>query len=181
MSNEIVAKRYATALFQIGQEQSKLEQFEDELTTIREVFRSNEKLHTFLQHPAVELDQKKNMIHEAFKGVSKEVMHTLDILLDRHREGVIPTMVNEFVKRTNEARGIADADVYSVRELSEEEQKSIQSVFTQKLNKKAIRIHNIVDPSILGGLKLKIGNRIYDGSVSNQLQRIERKLTSGNK
>ncbi|MFC0525241.1 F0F1 ATP synthase subunit delta [Pontibacillus salicampi] len=181
MSNEVVGKRYATALFQLGQEHNKLEPFEGELRAIREVFRSNKQLMDFLKHPRIELSKKKQLLQEAFKGFSTEVTHTLNLLMDRHRESVIPTMVDEFIKLNNEARGIAEAEVYSVRTLSQDEEEAIQSVFTKKLNKDTLRIHNVVDPSILGGLKLKIGNRIYDGSVSGKLERMERKLVSANK
>ncbi|MYL36159.1 F0F1 ATP synthase subunit delta [Pontibacillus yanchengensis] len=181
MSNEVVGKRYATALFQLGQEHSKLEKLEEELRTIREVFRSNNQLMDFLKHPRIEQNKKKQLLHEAFQGYSTEVTHTLDLLMDRHREAVILTMVDEFIKLNNDARGIAEAEVYSVRTLSQDEEQSIQDVFTKKLNKNTLRIHNIVDPSILGGLKLKIGNRIYDGSVSGKLERMERKLVSANK
>ncbi|KGX86442.1 F0F1 ATP synthase subunit delta [Pontibacillus litoralis] len=180
MSIEIVGKRYANALFQLGQEQHKLEQFEEELRIVREVFHSNKPLMEFLKHPRVELHKKKQLLKEAFQGFSNEVTHTLELILDRHREAIIPTMVSEFIHLNNEARGIAEAEVYSVRSLSKDEEETIQTVFAKKLQKDTLRIHNIVDPSILGGLKLKIGNRIYDGSVSGKLERIERELVSGN-
>ncbi|MBO8156634.1 MAG: F0F1 ATP synthase subunit delta [Bacillaceae bacterium] len=181
MSLEIVAKRYGVALFQIGQEKSMLDKMEEELRTVRAVFLDNEQLIELLTHPRLGADKKKQILDEAFKDFSKEVKNTLHLLVDRRREAIIPDMIDHFLQLTNEARGIAEADVYSVRELNDDEQKALQDVFAKKLNVNTLRIHNIVDPSILGGLKLKIGNRIYDGSVSGKLERIERKLVSANK
>lgn len=181
MSDSVVAKRYASALFDLGQEKSKLDQFEEEIRTIRDVFRSNEQLLTFLKHPKIDLDKKKQLIKEAFQGFSQEVTNTLFLIIDRHREEIISDMSDWFIKLTNDARGIAEAEVYSVRELTKDEEKAIQDVFTKKLNVKALHIHNVIDPSILGGVKLKIGNRIYDGTVSGKLERIERNLVSANK
>lgn len=181
MSNEVVAKRYATALFQLGQEKSKLETFEEELRTIGEVFRKDKQLNSFLKHPRIRKDKKKQLLRDVFQGYSEEVTHTLDMSIDRHREDMIPAMVDAFIERTNEARGIAEAKVYSVRALGPDEEKMVQDVFSKKLNKQTLRIHNVIDPSLLGGIKLRIGNRIYDGSVSGKLERIERKLVSANK
>lgn len=181
MSDVVVAKRYAVALFELGQEKSMLENMEEELRTVREVFNSNNNLITFLKHPRLETTKKKQFLTEAFNGFSKEVMNTLNLLVDRHRETIIPAMIDHFINLTNEAQGIAEAEVFSVRELSDSELKAIQETFAAQLNKKSLRIHNTVDPTILGGIKLRIGNRIYDGSVSGKLERIERKLVSANK
>ncbi|KGX93891.1 F0F1 ATP synthase subunit delta [Pontibacillus halophilus JSM 076056 = DSM 19796] len=181
MSNVTAAKRYAGALFQLGQEKSKLEVFEQELREIQQVFNSNIELMNFLEHPRVELEKKKEIVTNAMGTVSVEVKNTINILLDRHREAIIPEMANQFFHLYNEAEGIAEATVYSVRELTEEEKKSISEQFAKRVNKSTLRIHNVVDSSIIGGIKLKIGNRIYDGSVSGKLERMERELVSANK
>ncbi|TCT26407.1 ATP synthase F1 subcomplex delta subunit [Melghiribacillus thermohalophilus] len=181
MSLDIVAKRYGVALFQLGQEKSMLDELEKELQVVREVLNQDEKIFTFLTHPQIHADKKKELLEKAFQDFSKEVKNTLFLLVDRRREAAIPAIIDYFFKLNNEARGIAEADVYSVRELNEDEKQTLQNVFAKKLDVNTLRIHNIVDPSILGGLKMKIGNRIYDGSVSGKLERIERKLVSANK
>ncbi len=180
MSNSIVANRYSTALFQLGQEKSILDQLEEEARVVREVFQNNPQMTSFLSHPKVSVEQKKQMVQEAFKGASKELLNTMLLMVDRHREGEILGMAESFIHMVNEHNGIGEADVYSVRELTDNEKESLQQVFAEKLGLKSLRIHNIVDSSLLGGIKLKIGNRIYDGSVSGKLERIERRLVSVN-
>ncbi|RWZ58985.1 F0F1 ATP synthase subunit delta [Halobacillus fulvus] len=181
MSETIVAKRYAEALFQLGQEKSKLEQFEAELITLREVYVSNPKLVHILQHPRVTQDQKRSLIGDSFKAFSPEVLNTLKLLIDRHREGIIVEMIVHFLEKMNDAKGVADADVYSVRPLSETEIEKISETFAPKVGKRSLNLTNIVDPSVLGGIRLRVGNRIFDGSVSGKLRRMERKLVSANK
>ncbi|WP_181346775.1 F0F1 ATP synthase subunit delta [Thalassobacillus sp. CUG 92003] len=178
MSETIVAKRYADALFQLGDEHSQLDQFETELRTLRAVLQDNKKFVTFLKHPRISVDKKKQLISEAFQSFSPVIINTLKLLIDRHREEIFPELAEQFIARMNDAKGIAEADVYSVRELGEEEKKQVSTVFAQKLGKKTLLLNNIVDPSLLGGIKLRVGNRIYDGSVSGKLERIERKLVS---
>ena len=77
---------------------------------------------------------------------------------------------------SNEAQGIAEAKVYSTRELTEEERTSISTVFAKNVGKQSLSIQNIVDPSIIGGLRVQIGNRIYDSSLSTKLDRLKRNL-----
>ncbi|MBB6453960.1 F-type H+-transporting ATPase subunit delta [Salirhabdus euzebyi] len=180
MSDSVVATRYAVALFQLGQEKSILEQLEKEVRTVREVFEANSKLSEFLKQPKIAIEKKKEFLKEAFQGASKELLNTLYIMLDRHREDAIPSMTQSFIDMTNEVYGIADAEAYSARALTDSEKDSLQKVFAEKLGFKSLRITNIVDSTVLGGVKLKIGNKIYDGTVSGKLERMERKLVSVN-
>ncbi|WP_102026431.1 F0F1 ATP synthase subunit delta [Salirhabdus sp. Marseille-P4669] len=180
MSHSVVANRYAVALFQLGQEKSLLATLEEELRVVREVFETNSNITTFLNHPAVSTEQKKAIVKDAFQHASKELINTLSLMIDRRRAEEIPAMASAFVGMVNEFNGVQEAEVYSVRELSDDEKESLQKVFAEKLGLNALRIQNIVDTSLLGGLKLKIGNRIYDGSVSGKLERIERNLVSVN-
>jgi F-type H+-transporting ATPase subunit delta len=181
MSKLVVSKRYAEALFQIGQEKSKLDFMEPELMIVKEVFENNKEFNLFLKHPKVSNEKKKQLIKEAFKGFSNDVLHTLYVLVDRHSEEAVPSIIDHFISLVNDAKGIAEAEVYSVRELTDEEKKQLSSVFSKKLNVKNLHIVNIVDPSLIGGVKLKIGNTVYDGSVKGKLSRIERKIASANK
>jgi F-type H+-transporting ATPase subunit delta len=176
MSNGTVAKRYATALFQVAKEQNLLEQVENELTAVKTVFLENKELLSVLNHPKVANVTKKSLIKESFANVSAPVLNVLLLLIDRHRQSVIPEVVDFYIEEANNARGIADAKVYSVRELTEEEKSSLSQAFAKKVGKASLRIQNIIDPKVIGGVKLRIGNRIYDGSVSGKLARVEREL-----
>ncbi|QHT48157.1 F0F1 ATP synthase subunit delta [Halobacillus sp. ACCC02827] len=181
MSEMIIAKRYAEALFQLGKERSKLEQFETELLTLREVYKGDAQWLAFLKHPRVTIDQKKEAVRQSLQSFSVEIVNTVQLLVERHREDIIVEMIGQFITMMNDAKGTADADVYSVRELSEEEKQRVSAAFAPKVGKQSLNLRNIVDPSILGGLRVRIGNRIFDGSVSGKLRRIERKLISTNK
>jgi F-type H+-transporting ATPase subunit delta len=181
MSEAMIAKRYADALFQLGQEKSTIDQLEQELRLVGEIFNHNEKILPFLKHPRINNDNKKQHLVEAFQGISTDVINTLKLLVDRHRVEVIPSIIDHFIGLVNDAKGIAEAKVYSARELTEDEKNEISTVFAKKLNKKTLTITNVVDSSLLGGIKLKIGNTIYDGTVSGKLERFERNLVSANK
>ncbi|GAE92502.1 ATP synthase delta chain [Gracilibacillus boraciitolerans JCM 21714] len=180
MSNTNVAKRYAEALFQIAVEKETIDFLETELTTVKEVFQTNQEILPFLQHPKVNVKEKKQLLNEAFAGFSKDVLHTLSLLVDRHNEEIIPDVVDHFISFANEANGIKQATVFSVRALTDAEKEEISQVFTKKLNVKELKIDNQIDPEIIGGVKIKVDNTIYDGSVKGKLDRLERQIVTVN-
>lgn len=178
MSKGIVAKRYAVALFEIAKEHNIIGQIENELLDVKEVFTTNKELIDLLNHPKVTNDTKKSIIKGSFASVSQQVINTLLLLVDRHRVDIVIDIVSYYVQKANEARGTEDAIVYSVRPLSETELTSISTSFAKKIGKLSLRLQNVVDKNLIGGVKLRIGNRIYDGSVSGKLERIERQLVA---
>ena len=91
---------------------------------------------------------------------------------------LIPFIVDAFIKNVNDAKGIEVATVYSVRELTSDEKQNLQTSFAKRIGKNTLRFENVVDPTLLGGIKIRVGNTIYDGSLSGKLHRIERKITA---
>jgi F-type H+-transporting ATPase subunit delta len=176
MSKHLVAKRYALALFQLAQEQNLVNEFEEQLLVVKNVFENNRELSVLLKHPKVSFEQKQTLLKEAFSALLPQIQYTLSLLLDRHRTDITVEMVSEFVELANEFKGTAEAKVYSVRPLTEEEGQVLSGTFAKKVGRQSLKIQNIVDKSLIGGVKLRIGNRIYDGSVSGKLERIQREL-----
>ncbi|QKY70477.1 F0F1 ATP synthase subunit delta [Lentibacillus sp. CBA3610] len=176
--SEVVANRYAEALFQLGDEKGILEQLASEFHVLKSIFDENEQLAPFLEHPRVNNDRKKAFIDEVFQGFSNDVINTMKLLITRDRIGLVPSITDHFTRMVNDVKGIAEAKVYSVRELSDDERKQLEETFAKRFNKQAVKIQTIVDPSVLGGIKLQIGNTIYDGTISAKLRRIERNVVT---
>lgn len=176
MSNTIVAKRYATALLEIAKEKNILDQLAEEARTVNEVFTSNPEIASFLKHPKVSSQQKKQFITESFAGVSLEMINTLMLMIQRQRIDEIKQMAADLVDLINDVKSVAEARVYTTRPLTDAEREAVSTVFAEKIGKQSLKIDNIVDRDLIGGIKLRIGNRIFDGSVSGKLQRLERQL-----
>lgn len=178
MSQNAVASRYAVALYQLAKERNELEQLEQELKVVEKVVAENPQFLTILKHPKIAKDTKKALVKEAFKDASQTVINTILLLIDRKREELLLEVAEQYFLLANDARGIADAKVFSVRPLNADEEKALSEVFAKKIGKSELRITNIVDNSLIGGVKIRIGNTIYDGSVKGKLERIERQLLS---
>ncbi|PAV31357.1 F0F1 ATP synthase subunit delta [Virgibacillus profundi] len=181
MSEAVVAKRYAEALFQLGNEKATLDQMVDDFQVVKEVFQANKKLNTFLKHPRINNTKKKQFLDEVFQGLDPDVITTLKLLVDRHRTDIIPSMVDHFNQFVNDAKGIAEVTVYSVRKLSNPERSHLVASFVKRFNKSTFEINNVIDPTLIGGVKIRVGNTIIDGSISRKLQRIERDIVTANK
>lgn len=181
MSQVIVAKRYADALFQLAEENNLTDQFIEELNVVKSVFEQNEKLSVLLASPNATISEKTALIDTAFASVHLHIKNGLKIMVERRRSNVILQMVEEFVNLYNDKNDIAYAVVSSVRELSPVELTNVETTFKKLLNKKSLIIDNKVDESLLGGLRIRVGNTIYDGSLSNKLKRIEQNLLTANK
>lgn len=181
MSQVIVAKRYADALFQLANEQNLTDQFIEELEVVKATFEQNEKLSFLLSSPNVTVSKKTALIDEAFAGVHTYIKNELKILIQRRRSNSIIHVIDEFTNLYNEKNDIAHAIVTSARELTETEATNVETTFKSLLNKKSLTIENKVDASLLGGLRIRIGNTIYDGSVSGKLKRIEQELLTASK
>ena len=178
MSNSIVAKRYAVALFEIAKEKNSLEAMVEEIRAVKEVFSNNQELYAFLKQPKITLQQKQQVLSDAFAGISEDIKSTIMLMIERHRTDEIAQMSAEFVELCNEDKSVAEATVYTTRPITDAEREAISSAFAPKVGKNTLRIENIVDRDIIGGMKLRIGNRIFDGTVSGKLNRLERQLLS---
>lgn len=180
MSEQVVAKRYADALFELGGEKNTLDVYMNDLKVVQEVFNSDEELEQFFTHPSVNNETKIQILTKSFTKLHIDILNTLKMLVERDRINLIQTIVDQFVQLVNDKLGIAEAKVYSVRELSTSEQEQLKLTFAKRFNKSEIQIINIVDPKILGGIKVQIGNTIFDGSVTSKLRRIERSIITAN-
>jgi F-type H+-transporting ATPase subunit delta len=175
--NMIVAKRYAKALFEAAADQKIVAEVEKELKLIVGLIEEMPDFKKFLEHPNIDNSNKVKLLTDTLKEqVSDIVFNTVKLIITRGRESILPSLSQYYVSIANEALGKADAIVYSPYELSTKESQEIAEQFG-KLTGKKIDIQNVVDESILGGLRVRIGDRLYDGSLSGKLASLEKSLT----
>jgi F-type H+-transporting ATPase subunit delta len=108
-------------------------------------------------------------------SVSEDVLSLLKLLIDRRREGILPELANGYLALANKERNIVDATVYTAVQLEEKDLNAVSDKFGQAIGK-SIRLKNAVDPSIIAGLIIRIGDRLYDGSVGGKLARFKQTL-----
>ncbi|MFS0788426.1 F0F1 ATP synthase subunit delta [Shouchella sp. 1P09AA] len=180
MSNKAVANRYAVALFELGVAKGQADDFEQDLELVSEVFEQTPELQRLLEVPGLSQEKKAQLIKQAFQNNVKETTLALMMrLMERSRYSVIPELASEYKKLNNEQKGIAEAFVYSAKPLSDSEKEQIAVVFAPKVGKRALEVTNVVQEQLVGGIKVRIGDRVYDGSVKGQLDRLEKGILAG--
>lgn len=178
MIDGLVAKRYAEALFNVANEKNLLDKVEQDLKVAAEILNNTEDLMTFLRHPQVDSQKKKNLIDSSFKDsiavISKNFLFQL---IDNHRIEFIEDILRIYVKLANDVRGVLDVEAVTAVPLDDSENGKVIQSLSGKFGKQ-IRLTNVIDPSVIGGMIVKIGDRIYDGSVNKQLKVLKRSLTA---
>src|SRR5690625_1632697 len=181
MSQVIVAKRYADALFQLAEENNLTSEFVSELDVVETVFEQNESLAPLLASPDVKTTDKLALIDTAFNSIHVFIKNEFKMMVERNRSNVMLQMIQEFKNLYNEKNSIANAVVTSVRSLSAYEISKFEEKYNNILNKSNLNIENKVDESLLGGSRIRVSNTIYDGTLYNKLRRIEQNLLTANK
>lgn len=172
----IAAKRYARALFEAANERGIVDQVNQELETAVKLVTENEEYWKFLEHPGISMEDKLSVLKQSLeKHVSELVLHTLQLLVQRHRQKAIRAVWEHYVKIAGEALGQARAIVSSPAQLSESEIGKIADTFG-KLTGKTLQIQQVVEPSLLGGVQVRIGDRVYDGSLKTKLADMEKTI-----
>jgi F-type H+-transporting ATPase subunit delta len=146
---------------------------ETDLQAIVQSIADHSDLQKLLSHPNIDSKKKTELLTTLFQGkVSDAVLNTVSLLVQRRREGILSQLLTDYVKIANEALGQAKAIVSTPIALSDQELQHIAASFSQLTGKK-IQVQQVIEPSLLGGIQVRIGDRLYDGSLSGKLQRLQ--------
>lgn len=169
-----ISRRYARALFELGQEQGILDQLTQELVNLAESYDSSEDLQSALENPLVAIEAKRAILGELAdrSQVSPTVRHTLLLLGDRRRLRALPQIARSLRELADAQRGLVRAEVVSARPLSADYANKLQAQL-ERLTGKKIAIDSRVDESLLAGVIARIGDTIYDGSLKARLSQIK--------
>jgi F-type H+-transporting ATPase subunit delta len=174
---ETAARRYAEAAFEIGRADRRLDAWERDLAAVAAVLR-NPELRRLLEHPAVAYADKERVLRRVVgEGVSELALNLVLLMIRRGRPGAIERMVEHFAELLRRERGIALAEVQSALPLAEEQRGAVGERLSQ-LTGAQIEMNEVVDESLIGGIAVRIGDTLYDGSVRNRLERLRARLTT---
>ncbi len=180
MLNIQLATKYARAIFELAQEENKLDAYSKDLTKINEdVFGLPEAV-KFFQNPLVPHQAKKDLLSKAFKDeISEESMNFLMLLVDKNRIGIFKEIYEIFTSLKNTAQGILVADVITAFPLTKTQETQLTKKLAAVTGKK-IQIRKHEDKSILGGVIVTIGDKRIDGSAAGRLRSLKSTLAIGN-
>lgn len=173
-----VARRYAQALLEIGTQTGTLDQLERELGQFVAMLDEQRDLQRVLFHPSVVVADKKELVGKLLTqeaGYSAATRAFVLLIIERRREGFFSEIYREFVRLTNQVRNVVEAKVISAVEMTDEEIERLKAQLS-RLTGKIVVLEKRVDPGLIGGVVVSIGDRIIDGSVAGKLRDLKETL-----
>jgi len=171
--------QYATALADIALEQGAAEPVKKQLEDFGAAYGESAELRNVLANPAVELAAKHGVIEKlaARLGASRIVRNFLFIVADNQRTHLLPEILKTFDDVIRQRQGMAEAEVTSAAELTAPQKTQLQQTL-ERLTGRKIQAKYSLDPGLLGGVVVRIGDTIYDGSVRNRLNQMRARLAA---
>ncbi|SDF01236.1 F0F1 ATP synthase subunit delta [Sporomusa acidovorans] len=177
LANQLTFK-YAQAIYELAAESSNLNEVEQQLKLVESTFSGHTDLASFMYHPLLPVPAKKEIMNQVFAGeLNKTVRIFLLLLIDKHRESALPAIIRTYIDLANEARNMVVANVYTAEKLTREQLDSL-TVKLSKVTGKNILLKPTIDRELLGGVVVKIGDKLIDGSVANQLKKLKTALAA---
>ncbi len=170
------ARRYAKAVFQLAEQDRQLGEWERRLTAVRELL-SDPEVAAVLTNPTIPNDQRMALISAPPHLLDPEATNLAKLLIESNRVRDVAAIAEEFQRLADEAAGRVRATVTTAVELTPKDRDSVEDELSKRIGKE-IRMHVVVDPRILGGLKLQYGDHLVDASVSTRLQQLRRRLAA---
>ena len=174
---KLISGTYGEALFELAKETNKLELLGEQIAVVREIFAENEELLKLLNHPKVTKEEKIQVIENIFKGrFEDEVVGFLVIIVEKGRYNEIDSILTYFINKVKEDQKIGVAKVVSAIELSAEQKAKLEAKLLSQTDYVKFEMCYEVDASLIGGMIIRIGDRVVDSSVKSKLDRMARDM-----
>jgi F-type H+-transporting ATPase subunit delta len=173
---ETAARRYAEAAFELGREGDTLDAWERDLERLRAAL-DDEELRSLVEHPAVAFAEKERVVRRIVGDVAPEALSLVLLMVRRGRARSIDRMVEHFGELLRRHRGISLAEIRTALPLDDEQRAAVRERLHELTGTK-IEIDEVVDESLIGGIAVRIGDRLYDASVRSRLERLRARLTA---
>lgn len=173
-ARELLSARYAQALFALAREQGQADKVQVDLDEFATLLETTELSQLFF-HPKVQRDAKKALVDKVGVGFSPLTLDFFKFLVDKRREAAAKGIIRFYKNLATRERGEVHATVVSARKLASNE--SVELSARLGGGNKKVLLDERVDTSLLGGMIVRVGNKIYDGSVAGRLSRLKHRLT----
>ncbi len=171
--------QYANALSDIALAQGAAEPAAKQLADFGAAYAESAELRTFLASPAVTLEAKHGVLEKiaARLGASKIIRNFLFVIADHRRTQILPEMIAAFQQVLRQRQGMAEAEISSATELNAEQRVDFAKML-ERLTGKKVETKYSLDPALLGGAVVRIGDTIYDGSLRSRLNEMRKLLAA---
>ena len=174
---KLASKVYGEALFQIAVEEGRIDQVMEEIAAVRKALEENPELAALMEHPKIIREEKVHFIEDCLKGrVSDDVTGFFTVIVEKGRFKELPSIFDYLAARMKEYKKIGVVTVKSAIELRESQKKNIYEKLLATTDYKTLEITWQVEKSLIGGIVIRIGDRVVDGSLKYKLEQLTSRL-----
>lgn len=174
---KLISKTYGDALFELALEENAVDSLAEEVQMVLNVLDENEDLMKLLHHPKIVKEEKIKIIQDIFKGrVSDNLTGFLEIIVDKDRYNEIPSIFRFFLDLVKEYKNIGVAYVTTAVELKDAQKEELKKRLLETTKYETFEMHYQIDASLIGGMMIRIGDRVVDSSIKSKLEEMSRNL-----
>ena len=176
---KLVSKTYGDALFAVASEEGRMDEFFEVAVGLIEVLRTNEDFGKLMSHPKIMQEDKVKIIEETFDGrIPKEMVGLMTLMVTKNREEDFLAVFDYFVELVKEEKKIGRADVKTAIPLNDAQKAQIEEKLLATTKYETFEMNYEVDKSLIGGMIVRIGDRVVDSSIKTKLSNLSRDLRS---
>jgi F-type H+-transporting ATPase subunit delta len=177
MANETLARRYATAIFALASDAGAIARVHTDLHVVATVLDGDAEIRHFFRSPVIDRKDKANVIERAFGALHEIVLHSVLLLIRKRREAIFDEIVVQYDLLEERSRGASPLRIESARALDPGELRDLVERLGRRFNT-TFDVTQTVDPTLIGGVRITLGDRQIDGSVAGRLDDLARMLSS---
>ena len=175
---KLVSNTYGDALFELALEEGKLDSMSEEVSVVVEAIRENPDLTSVMNHPKIDKEDKVKLIEDIFKGrVSDELVGLMRMIVEKDHYKEIESVFAYFIDKVKEYKNIGTAYVTSAIRLSDEQKAAVEKRLLETTKYVKFEMHYEVDAGLIGGMVIRIGDRVVDSSIKTKLYNLTRDLS----
>ena len=176
MAELTVETAYSQALYDVARQLGKEQIILSEITEIKNLLLTNSEFFEFLKTPVIEEKNKKDAVEDIFTGkISKEMLNFIYILIDKRRTSKFLKIADMYLTLINESKNISVGTIYSAVDLKDEQIRDFDEKVSALICKK-VKLKNIIDTSIIGGVKILVEGKVIDATIKKRLTDLEESL-----
>lgn len=171
--------RYAKSLLDLSKEQNAVEEVKNDMVFFEQVVDGNSELEAILKNPIVPLDKKQGILQGIFGGkVNAITENFLKLIVNKGRAAILFDTAKQFVQQYNAIKGIVTAEVTSASELTGANRAEIMDLVKKELGANEVVVKEKIDPALIGGFILKVGDRQFDASIASSLTKLKQEFAN---